>query len=80
MYGEAGGAIVNNKDIKIGTNSVGIYNKGASTGENGAAGTITLDGDYGIGMRSDNATGNTENKGKLERSKLRAVGMSSSNG
>ena len=80
LYGEAGGAIVNNKDIKIGTNSVGIYNKGASTGENGAAGTITLDGDYGIGMRSDNATGNTENKGKIESSKLRAVGMSSSNG
>ena len=31
-------------------------------------------------MRSDNATGNTENKGKIESSKLRAVGMSSSNG
>ena len=31
-------------------------------------------------MRSENATGNIENKGKIESSKLRAVGMSASNG
>ena len=80
LYGEAGGALVNNNIIKVGTNGVGIYNKGATTGENGANGVITLNGDYGIGMRSENATGNIENKGKIESSKLRAVGMSSSNG
>jgi len=80
LYGEAGGALVNNNIIKVGTNGVGIYNKGATTGENGANGVITLNGDYGIGMRSENATGNIENKGKIESSKLRAVGMSASNG
>ena len=80
LYGEAGGALVNNNIIKVGKNGVGIYNKGATTGENGANGVITLNGDYGIGMRSENATGNIENKGKIESSKLRAVGMSSSNG
>ena len=80
LYGEAGGALVNNSTIKVGTNGVGIYNKGATTGENGANGVITLNGDYGIGMRSENATGNIENKGKIESSKLRAVGMSASNG
>ena len=80
LYGEAGGALVNNNIIKVGRNGVGIYNKGATTGENGANGVITLNGDYGIGMRSENATGNIENKGKIESSKLRAVGMSSSNG
>ena len=31
-------------------------------------------------MRSENATGNIENKGKIESSKLRAVGMSASDG
>ena len=80
LYGEARGALVNNNIIKVGTNGVGIYNKGATTGENGANGVITLNGDYGIGMRSENATGNIENKGKIESSKLRAVGMSASNG
>ena len=80
LYGEAGGALVNNNIIKVGTNGVGIYNKGATTGENGANGVITLNGDYGIGMRSENATGNIENKGKIESSKLRAVGMSASDG
>ena len=80
LYGEVGGALVNNHIIKVGTNGVGIYNKGATTGENGANGVITLNGDYGIGMRSENATGNIENKGKIESSKLRAVGMSASNG
>ena len=80
LYGEAGGALVNNHIIKVGTNGVGIYNKGTTTGENGANGVITLNGDYGIGMRSENATGNIENKGKIESSKLRAVGMSASNG
>ena len=80
LYGEAGGALVNNNIIKVGTNGVGIYNKGATTGENGTNGVITLNGDYGIGMRSENATGNIENKGKIESLKLRAVGMSSSNG
>ena len=80
LYGEDGGALVNNNKIKVGTNGVGIYNKGATTGENGANGVITLNGDYGIGMRSENATGNIENKGKIESSKLRAVGMSASNG
>ena len=80
LYGEAGGALVNNNIIKVGKNGVGIYNKGATTGENGANGVITLNGDYGIGMRSENATGNIENKGKIESSKLRAVGMSASDG
>ena len=80
LYGEAGGALVNNDIIKVGKNGVGIYNKGATTGENGANGVITLNGDYGIGMRSENATGNIENKGKIESSKLRAVGMSASDG
>ena len=80
LYGEAGGALVNNNIIKVGTNGVGIYNKGATTGENGANGVITLNGDYGIGMRSENATGSIENKGKIESSKLRAVGMSASDG
>ena len=80
LYGEAGGALVNNHIIKVGTNGVGIYNKGATTGENGANGVITLNGDYGIGMRSENATGSIENKGKIESSKLRAVGMSASDG
>ena len=80
LYGEAGGALVNNSTIKVGTNGVGIYNKGTTTGENGANGVITLNGDYGIGMRSENATGSIENKGKIESSKLRAVGMSASNG
>ena len=80
LYGEVKGALVNNHIIKVGTNGVGIYNKGATTGENGANGVITLNGDYGIGMRSENATGNIENKGKIESSKLRAVGMSASNG
>ena len=80
LYGEAGGALVNNYIIKVGTNGVGIYNKGATTGENGANGVITLNGDYGIGMRSENATGSIENKGKIESSKLRAVGMSASDG
>ena len=80
LYGEAGGALVNNNIIKVGKNGVGIYNKGATTGENGANGVITLNGDYGIGMRSENATGSIENKGKIESSKLRAVGMSASDG
>ena len=80
LYGEAVGALVNNHIIKVGTNGVGIYNKGATTGENGANGVITLNGDYGIGMRSENATGSIENKGKIESSKLRAVGMSASDG
>jgi len=80
LYGEAGGALVNNNIIKVGTNGVGIYNKGTTTGENGANGVITLNGDYGIGMRSENATGSIENKGKIESSKLRAVGMSASDG
>ena len=80
LYGEAGGALVNNHIIKVGTNGVGIYNKVATTGENGANGVITLNGDYGIGMRSENATGSIENKGKIESSKLRAVGMSASDG
>ncbi len=80
MYGEGGGTVVNEKDIKVGSNGVGLYNKTGSEAKNISTGTIVLDGDYGIGMRSDNATGVSVNEGKIESSKLRAVGMSSSNG
>ncbi|WP_158612463.1 autotransporter domain-containing protein [Leptotrichia sp. OH3620_COT-345] len=82
MYGEDGGEILNEKDIKIALNGVGLYNKTGSTAKNAATGKIILDGDYGIGMRSDNASvsATSINEGKIESSKLRAVGISASDG
>ena len=81
LYGENGGALVNEKDITVNTNGVAFYNKGATTATNrGANSKITLLGDYGIGMRSDTASGDSLNEGKIESTKLRAIGMSASNG
>ena len=81
LYGENGGALVNEKDITVNTNGVAFYNKGATTAMNrGANSKITLLGDYGIGMRSDTASGDSLNEGKIESTKLRAIGMSASNG
>ncbi len=82
MYGEGGGEILNEKDIKVGSNGVGLYNKTGSTAKNASTGKIVLDGDYGIGMRSDNASAaaTSTNEGAIESSKLRAVGMSASDG
>ena len=81
LYGENGGALINEKDISVNTNSVGIYNKGTTTATNkGTNSKITLLGDYGIGMRSDTATGDSLNEGKIESSKLRAIGISASSG
>ena len=81
LYGENGGALVNEKDISVNTNSVGIYNKDTITATNkGTNSKIILLGDYGIGMRSDTATGDSLNEGKIESSKLRAIGISASSG
>ncbi len=81
LYGENGGALVNEKDISVNTNSVGIYNKDTTTATNkGTNSKIILLGDYGIGMRSDTATGDSLNEGKIESSKLRAIGISASSG
>ncbi|WP_026339076.1 autotransporter-associated N-terminal domain-containing protein [Fusobacterium russii] len=82
MYGEGGGELANEKDITVFSNGVALYNKTGSTAVNKATGNIVLDGDYGIGMRSDNADllASSINKGKIRSSKLRAVGMSASDG